>query len=359
MKQSIVKNNHLPWLDALRFCAAFMVLLSHSRNDFFVAYDAVPQELKAGGANFVLYTLCRLGHEAVMIFFVISGFLVCGRGLERIHNNDFRLKNYAVDRIVRIGLPLLGAIILFYFVCQVTHTEFSWITAVGNLFSLQGILVDDLVPPFWSLSYEVWFYVLLATVGMVYQKKKGGFLLFFVVCLVFCKLDPIYLLMWIMGGMAYIFRPSKGNGFLLVSYLVLMIASMASLQLTTASHAMEGLVFSFNRSILEVIYAFFCALFIQQIILFTPKHKIAIKIDRFMSRCADFSYTLYLSHRIIFLVLFAFLYEKGAYLPNLQGWLTYLSFLAIVLVSCYCVYLLSEKHTARVKKFVKSKLSIV
>lgn len=25
---------HLPWLDAIRFMAAFMVLLSHTRNDF-------------------------------------------------------------------------------------------------------------------------------------------------------------------------------------------------------------------------------------------------------------------------------------------------------------------------------------
>lgn len=359
MEQLSIRKNHLPWLDALRFCAAFMVLLSHSRGDFFVPYDAIPPELKLGGANFILYTFCRLGHEAVMIFFVISGFLVCGRGLERIQNNSFDIKNYGVDRLVRIGLPLLAAIILYYIVCQLIHKDFDWIVAIGNLFSLQEILVDNLVPPFWSLSYEVWFYVILAAVGMIFQKKKGGLLLFVLVCMVFCKLDAIYLLMWVMGGMAYIFRPKKGNKWLVLIYLFLIIASMASLQLTTNSHAMEGLVFEFNRPVLEVIYAFFCALFIQQIILFTPKNKIAIKIDAFMSKCADFSYTLYLSHRIIFLVLFAFFYEKGSYMPNLQGWATYLSFLAIVLVTCYCVYLLSEKHTARVKKFVKLKLSIV
>lgn len=149
-----LNSNHLPWLDALRFIAAFMVLLSHSRNDFFLPYGELPDAL-VGGDNFVFYTFCRLGHEAVMIFFVISGFLVCGRGLERIHNNNFDVKNYGVDRTVRIGLPLIGAIIFYFVVCQIIGREFSWLTALGNLFSLQGLFVDNLVSPFWSLSFEV------------------------------------------------------------------------------------------------------------------------------------------------------------------------------------------------------------
>lgn len=251
---------------------------------------------------------------------------------------------------------MFGAVILYYIVCQLIHIDFNWITAIGNLFSLQGVLVDNLVSPFWSLSYEVWFYVMLAAVGMIFQKKKGGLLLFVIVCFVFCKLDPIYLLMWVMGGMAYLYRPLRGNKWFLIAYLILMFASMALLQRTTASHAMEGLVFGFNRSLIEVTYAFFCALFIQQIILFAPKHKIAKRLDSFMSKCADFSYTLYLSHRVIFLVLFAFFFEKGTYLPDVHGWVSYILFLAIVIVACYCVYLLSEKHTAKVKKYVKAKL---
>ena len=54
---SVSRRDHLPWLDSLRFCAAFMVLLSHSHNDFFVAYDVVPQELKWGGKCTTLHPM--------------------------------------------------------------------------------------------------------------------------------------------------------------------------------------------------------------------------------------------------------------------------------------------------------------
>jgi peptidoglycan/LPS O-acetylase OafA/YrhL len=89
-----------------------------------------------------------------------------------------------------------------------------------------------------------------------------------------------------------------------------MIASMASLQLTTGSKAMKDMVLSFNRLVLDMIFAMFVALFVQQIILFQPKRKVWVKIECFMSKMADFSYTLYLSHRIVFLLLFYFFLKK-------------------------------------------------
>ena len=33
------KHVHYAWLDAIRFIAAFLVLLCHSRNDFFMKYN--------------------------------------------------------------------------------------------------------------------------------------------------------------------------------------------------------------------------------------------------------------------------------------------------------------------------------
>ena len=77
MESNKIIKEHFYWLDAIRFIAAFMVLFSHSRNDFFLAYGDLPVEDKGLG-TFIFYTLGRLGHEAVIVFFVLSGFLVGG-----------------------------------------------------------------------------------------------------------------------------------------------------------------------------------------------------------------------------------------------------------------------------------------
>lgn len=99
-----LKKNHFYWLDALRFIAAFMVLFSHTRNDFFLPWGELPSE-QHNPISFVFYFLGRLGHEAVIVFFVLSGFLVGGRGFERIQKGNFRIANYLIDRFSRIYPP--------------------------------------------------------------------------------------------------------------------------------------------------------------------------------------------------------------------------------------------------------------
>ena len=84
------------WLDSLRFIAAFMVLLSHARNSFFPAFGDLPTD-KQNIFSMAFTMFCRMGHEAVIVFFVLSGFLVAGRGLERIENGSMNVRNYAID----------------------------------------------------------------------------------------------------------------------------------------------------------------------------------------------------------------------------------------------------------------------
>jgi peptidoglycan/LPS O-acetylase OafA/YrhL len=62
-------------LDLLRGLAAILVLAHHWRNYFFVNFHEL-------GLHRVLlavpYILTAAGHEAVVIFFVLSGFLIGG-----------------------------------------------------------------------------------------------------------------------------------------------------------------------------------------------------------------------------------------------------------------------------------------
>lgn len=90
----------------------------------------------------------------------------------RIHNHEFDVKSYAIDRFVRIGIPLASAIVFGVVIMSLMNIEFSYFVAIGNLLSLQGIACEPFISPFWSLSYEVWFYIILGSIGMVFNGSK-------------------------------------------------------------------------------------------------------------------------------------------------------------------------------------------
>lgn len=96
---TVSQKPHFYWLDLIRFVAAFLVVFNHSRNDFFLMYSDLPSN-QQGPLSFIFYTLGKLGHESVIVFFVVSGFLVGGIGFERLRNRRFQYRVYAIDRFV-------------------------------------------------------------------------------------------------------------------------------------------------------------------------------------------------------------------------------------------------------------------
>lgn len=352
MKKININNNHYPWLDTFRFVAAFMVLICHARHDMFVDYGQLPSCDK-GLVTQVFYLLTRLGNEAVVIFFIISGFLVGGRGIERILVSDFKVKDYIVDRTVRIGIPLCTSILFCIFVYVLLDMKFSYLAAIGNLFSLQGVLVDNLISPFWSLSYEVWFYILLLAFALSAKKHFSGLILMLITCLVFLKLSPEYLLIWLLGAFAYLCRPLKYNRYVLIVSAILMI-TFALLSNMAAESESVKMPLVLNRSVCRLLMSLAVAVFIQQIILCVPQTSIAKRINKWGGYLADFSYTLYLSHRITLLLVFRYLFEKDEGTMCFNDIIAYIIILLICISVSYGFYYFTERHTGKVKRFIKS-----
>lgn len=357
--EKALKQQHFYWLDLLRFLAAFMVLFSHTRNDYFVAYNFLPAD-QQGPFAFLFYALGRLGHEAVMVFFVLSGFLVGGRGLEKISNGTFPKRSYVIDRFVRIMLPLIASVLLYFAVCMAMGLPFPYLRALGNLMSLQGIFCDSLVAPFWSLSYEVWFYIALLAISLIFSKSNWGGVALSALCiLVFsCCLKPHYFFIWLIGAVCYLTKPQKINVWLFIASVVGIIAFIGLWQISSESNAMSFHFKIENKEFIEVMLGLSFGIFIQQIILCEPKHKFAVWLDTLGTKLAAFSYTLYLAHCVILLPIYKYLFAENSGVMNLKSFMIWLSILAMTMISCWLLYLAFEKHTATVKMWLKGKLSI-
>ena len=151
------KKNKLEKLEALRGFAALYVVLFHT----------FPQEIYLFGLNIGI--LFRFGPEAVIVFFILSGFVI---KYSFSRSRDKTFKYYFTRRFIRLYIPLILIFLLGYSINSYSQGMFinpEWTTLLGNLFMLQDVisLKPNVISAtymgngvLWSLSYEWWFYML-------------------------------------------------------------------------------------------------------------------------------------------------------------------------------------------------------
>ena len=176
-------------LDALRGFAAFSVLLNHWRDAFFVDYPKLPYR---NPLDAVFYFATGLGHQWVIVFFVLSGYLVGGSVLRSVDGDRWSWRSYLLARLTRLYVALLPALLLggtldwvgmhlpgtaWVYTGQsgmralVTnvHSTLTLPIFMANGLFLQTIALPGMngrvVPVFgsngvlWSLSNEFWYYM--------------------------------------------------------------------------------------------------------------------------------------------------------------------------------------------------------
>jgi peptidoglycan/LPS O-acetylase OafA/YrhL len=169
----------------MRALAAIVVLFGHTF-----------QTLLLPVMNSWFTVVVLLSQMAVMVFFVLSGFLIGKSVCNNISKNSiFSLKQYARDRAIRIYPPLMVSLVLVVLLSLVApymfpsgtnsllampgidfvRTEFAsrpsdmW----GALAFLNGFKTEtpSANSPLWSLSIEVWYYVIIASVFLWPSRK--------------------------------------------------------------------------------------------------------------------------------------------------------------------------------------------
>lgn len=201
------------WMDAMRALAAFAVVLTHCRDFLMVDYSGAIL-----WAPF--YFITGIGHQAVIVFFVLSGFWIGRSTLRNLEQPDF-WRQYLVARLSRLLIVLVPALMLggaldvlgariwqlpLYF-AGTTHSmeplsaaALSPLTFAGNLAFLQGILVPSLGSngPLWSLACEFWFYLWFPALVSAWRGKPKVFLASLAMVVVAPQL-AIYFAIWLMG----------------------------------------------------------------------------------------------------------------------------------------------------------------
>jgi peptidoglycan/LPS O-acetylase OafA/YrhL len=177
-----VRDNHS--INALRALAALAVAIGHVRGIFFRDYAevGVPHTVPIQA----LYGVTDLGHSAVIVFFVLSGFWVGGGVLASVDRGQFKFFDYAIKRLVRLWIVLLPALLLTASIDVAGQLLFPSSSVyqgtvlsqtilplhlddtltlralLGNIVFLQSLHVAPFGTnsPLWSLAYEFWYYVM-------------------------------------------------------------------------------------------------------------------------------------------------------------------------------------------------------
>lgn len=155
-------------LECLRGLAAFYVFLHH------YVRRGVP-ELP------ILVRVFSFGQVAVMLFFLVSGFVIHLATLGQ--SRPFRFFPYLLKRIRRIYPPFLLALLVTWvaWLAVPIGLPFSYKELVGNILMLQGESGSSSIKhfldnyPLWSLSYEFWFYImygLLISAGISLRQQR-------------------------------------------------------------------------------------------------------------------------------------------------------------------------------------------
>ncbi len=264
-------------------------------------------------------SLYTAAHHAVIVFFVISGFSVASAA-DRAVGEPGQFLGARLARVYATAIPALFLAVLLDMAAGSQHSDLYptwqyhkwWLHLGFNALFLGELWQFHQHPfsiiPYWSLSYEVWYYLLLAATLIPLRTVRYA-----AVGVVFLVMGPkLWLLLpcWLFGVLMYHlhrrYLPSKRFGSLwwpsllfAMSYIVLLSLGLHDWQLTLAELT-EAQLGKLNYSKWFLIDSVVAAMFAATL-WFTGATKpytesSPAKYRRFVSWLAPHTYGIYLLH---------------------------------------------------------------
>lgn len=336
----------LPYLDLLRALGALAVLLCHAWYMCVPSFANLSAEQQTLPRHFIYY-LFVYGIDAVVYFFIISGMLVGGRWVEKALHGKASLKDYVLNRTSRIYPPLFCVIIIITAINVMTGTSFTVWDIIGQFFGLQGVCVPDYGGVFWTLAYEVWFYVFIAgVISVVSMRNKliGSYLIVLSVAVIL-SINPVWFAVILLGMLAYYIKDKDIPKWLVIAAIIIwVVLRLLSLMRHSASFPMLKEIM--NEDICRWISAVCVVLIVVRLLNSQP---IGWKstLDRFGSKIAPFSYSLFLTHYQV-LRLFEYYHGQAKGLDAAAVSYFLLNCIVSILVAV-AFYYVTEKHTKKIE----------
>ena len=317
------------FLESLRGLAAIYVLIYHCRWLLTESYSN--RESQTINTEYIItkiFIIFRFGHEAVIFFFVLSGFVIHYSTIKTgVVSLDFIA--YLKKRINRILPPLIFALLLtllfdcigkyfFNFNVYINGSKYyelivdnlNFKSFAANLLSLQelnlGIKHFGSNSVLWSLSYEWWFYLFYPAFFLLNKNYKIITLLLllllylstaFIIPVSIPILTPIFskMLIWWFGVViANLYFKNKK----ILPYITLLLLSIP----------VAIIFYPDNRLIGDVFWGLGFAGLLATLLSLNPLSFIIKALNK-ISAIGNYSYTLYLIHFPIIYIIYAYLID--------------------------------------------------
>jgi peptidoglycan/LPS O-acetylase OafA/YrhL len=346
------------YLDFVRFFAALLVVLGHAKLHAFGQGKV---------SDSVVLVTSAFPHVAVIIFFVISGYLVGGK-LYSAGRDGFSAK-YLVDRATRIYTVAIPALTVGFLVMAAQRflyghafslTSDRCVAGAERLFGSLLFLHRGLMPtpcfngPFWSLIYEVFYYLFffalaIAIVGKGRAKIFGAIAA--IALGIYGVFEPrqliAYSTIWLLGMAAAQAHPFRGRALWFTLAIVGVFLAQAFLRYDNAEPAFE---------LLAALAMVGSILLLQR----WQPFQLPAGLSKAFAFGAGMSYSLYLFHAPALNMTRSIAEDSFGWRLGGLGtplyW--YPAFVLIGLVGSAGFWWLFERHTMAIRSAVERKLKI-
>ena len=361
---------HVVLISLLRGVAALEVTAAHLRADVFPSLRSVADpSLWFQGFSFAT----GFAHHAVLVFFVISGWLVGGSLLDKFAQ-PHAMAGYAIDRLTRLWTVLIPTFVLTLLFGVATgavslqgiffssDNAYSALVFGANLVGLQSIAVPDYGAnfPLWSLANETWYYVMFPLLVMLFGARRhapriacGVALLLLLTALPTAVLG--YFLIWLLGV--------AGSRISIACSASLRWCCLLLLAATWGYYRLTGDMNTFAlATLLPDLLCSLILLFLLCSMRFraSPSSTLLRPLARIGNFFAAFSFSLYVLH----VPMIGLLQHWGSTHWGLHmlspdqplHLLIYLAMLAALLTGSYLSYRMFEAQTERIRRWLKQAL---